>query len=59
MAQTQPARHRRRVQVKVFDVDTGEERYSSETIIENGILPPTYCSCSSCSTHLFQAAAEQ
>jgi hypothetical protein len=40
---------KQRVQVKVFDVETGEERYSSESIIVNG--PGQFCIhyCCSCS----------
>lgn len=45
MAQTTRATSRQRVQVKVIDVETGEERFSSETVIVGG-----HCSfCCSCS----------
>jgi len=44
MAQAEE-RKKQRVQVKVFDVATGEEQFSSETVT-SAIFSPFCCSCS-------------
>jgi hypothetical protein len=48
----QPAAGRQRVQIKVFDVDTGEERFSSEALTP--VTPVAFCivrACCSCSSN--------
>jgi hypothetical protein len=46
MAQTSSNKGKKRVTVKVTDMETGEELSTSEHIIINGFC--SFCSCSSC-----------
>jgi hypothetical protein len=65
MAQTPVSTHgkKRRVQVKVFDVDSGEERSSAEYIIpvngNGGVIGGFSCCCTTSHFCIVEAATKQ
>jgi hypothetical protein len=54
MAQSGHGSQGQRVQVKVFDVATGQEVHSAETVIGPGVIP-TFCCCSTCHVPVFNS----